>query len=261
MPVEDRVAAWLAAEDRRDELAEFVAARRFASGFATSVQDGVVLAQLDGAPDDVPASVLRLDEGETALRAQVRRMRREGDELVLEVFAGLRKVDQGGDFPEVAARLHGGGEPVDLPVEVGPDAAVTRWMGEPHQYHDYGVVAVRIPLPALSTGSWQLELEMQHGGVRRTGRVAELEGHGSAARTLSVGDRVLRWVGTAEGVQLVVSDEQPPARARRRRTPLRDRAGSPRPRGRRAGRRIGGPDRSGPDRRRDAGTATSGSST
>ena len=194
MPVEDRVAAWLAGEDRRDALTEFVAARRFANGFATSVQDGVVLAQLDGAPDDVPASVLRLDENETALRAQVRRMTREGDEVVLEVFAGLRRVDQGGDFPEVAARLLGAGEPMELAADVGPDAAVTRWMGEPHQYHDYGVVAVRIPLSALSTGSWQLELEMQHGGVRRTGLVAELEGHGSAARTLS-----RRWPRPAVG--------------------------------------------------------------
>ena len=101
--VEDRTAAWLAAEDRRDALTEFVAARRYAGGgFATSTKDGVVLAQLDGAPEDVPASVLRLDEAESALRAQVRRMRREDDDLVLEIFAGLRKVDQGGDFPEVA---------------------------------------------------------------------------------------------------------------------------------------------------------------
>ena len=138
-------------------------------------------------------------------------MRREGDDLVLEIFAGLRKVDQGGDYPEVDARLLGSGEPVDLPVEVHPDAAVTRWMGEPHQYHDYGVLTVRIPLRSLSTGSWQVELDMQHSGVRRTGRVAELEGHGSAARTLFVGDRALRWVSGPGGVQLVVSDEQPPA--------------------------------------------------
>ena len=209
--VEDRTAAWLAVEDRRDALVEFVAARRFAGGFPTSVQDGVVLAQLDGAPDDVPSSALRLDESASGLRAQVRRMRRKDDELLLEIFAGLRKVDQGGDFPKVAARLLGSGEPLDLPVEVSPDAAVTRWMGEPHQYHDYGVLALRIPLAALSVGSWQLELDMHHSGVRRTGRVAELDGHGSAARSLSIGDRVLRWVRTPEGVELVVTDEQPPA--------------------------------------------------
>ena len=211
-PVEDRVAAWLAAEDRREELVEYVAARRYAGGsFATATQDGKVLAELDGAPADVPSSVLRLDGRESGLRAQVRRVHREGDDLVLEVFAGLRKVDQGGDFPEVGARLLGAGEPLDLAVEVHPDAAVTRWMGEPHQYHDYGVVTVRIPLSALAIGSWQLELEMQHSGVRRTGLVTELEGHGSAARQLSVGDRGLRWVPTPEGVQLVVSEEQPPA--------------------------------------------------
>ena len=197
--VEDRTAAWLAAEDRRDALTEFVAARRYAGGgFATSTKEGVVLAQLDGAPDDVPASVLRLDEAESSLRAQVRRMRREDDDLVLEIFAGLRKVDQGGDFPEVAARLLGSGEPVDLPVEVHPDAAVTRWMGEPHQYHDYGVLTVRIPLHALSTGSWQLELDMQHSGVRRTGRV-DRAGGPRLGRANPVGRRPCAAVGLGPG--------------------------------------------------------------
>ena len=52
---------------------------------------------------------------------------------------------------------------------------------------------------------------MQHSGVRRTGRVTELEGHGSAARTLSVGDRALRWVSTRRVCSSSSPDEQPPA--------------------------------------------------
>lgn len=210
VPVEVRVATWLAAQDRRADLVEFVAARRFgADAFPTSVEGGVVLAQLEGAPDDVPADALRLDEGESGLRAMVRRMRRDGDELLLEVFAGVRKVDQADEVPEVGARLVGGDAPVELPVLATADAAVTRWMGEPHQCHDHGVLEVRVPLRALPVGSWGLEVEMQQRGVRRTGLVSELDIHGSAARKLSAGGRALAWTRGPEGVRLVVTDDRP----------------------------------------------------
>ncbi len=208
IPVEDRVAAWLAAASRRDELVGFVAARRFAGGsFPTSVEDGAVLALLDGAPQDVPLATLRLHEDESGLRAQVRRMLLADGGLLLEVIAGLRKVDQAG-VVEAHAWLVGGGRKVELSVEVSADPAVTRWMGEPHQCHDHGVLTLRVPLPSLTTGCWQLELEMEHGGVRRVGRVAELDGHGSAARPLAAEGHSLRWSSTQDGLQLVVGDEE-----------------------------------------------------
>ena len=66
VPVEDRVALWLAAAGRREELTAFVAARRFAGGeFATSVEGGRVRALLDAAPKDVPDTVLTLGDAET----------------------------------------------------------------------------------------------------------------------------------------------------------------------------------------------------
>ena len=212
VPVEDKVAGWLAAAGRREALVEFVAARRFARGsFPTSVRDGSVVAELAGAPDDVPLEALRVHEDESSLRVQVRRMRLQDDELLLELFAGLRRVHQGVECPEVSARLLMGDEPLALSAEVSVDPAVTRWMGEPHQSHDCGVVSLRVPLSALSFGSWPLELEMQQGGVRRTGRVAELDRHGSAARPLVAGGRSLRWSASGTELQLVIRDGQPKA--------------------------------------------------
>ncbi len=48
VPVEDRVLAWLACEDRRDDLVAYVASRRFSRGqFPTEVRDGLLRAVLE----------------------------------------------------------------------------------------------------------------------------------------------------------------------------------------------------------------------
>ncbi len=169
-PVEDRVALWLAAGGRPEELTAFVAARRFAAGeFATTVENGRVLAVLDAAPKDVPGPVLTLAAAETPLRARLQRSRIEGDELHLELFVGLRRVQA--ESPVVSLRLVG--QPsLDLPAEVSSDPAVTRWMAEPHQRHHEGVVRTRVPLAAVGAAGWQLEVELEDRGVRRTGTVS-----------------------------------------------------------------------------------------
>ena len=170
VPVEDRVALWLAAGGRREELTAFVASRRFAAGeLATSVEDGRVLAAFDAAPKDVPEALLTLGEAETPLRVQVRRSRIDDDELHLELFVGVRNVES--ESPTVRVRL------VDQPslalaAEVSSDPAVTRWMAEPHQRHHEGVVRTRVPLAAIGSAGWRLEIELDDRGVRRTGTVS-----------------------------------------------------------------------------------------
>jgi CDP-glycerol glycerophosphotransferase (TagB/SpsB family) len=170
VPVEDRVALWLAARGGREELTAFVAARRFAGGeYATSVEGGRVRADLDCAPKDVPGDVLTLGEAETPLRARVQRARSEHGELHVELFVGVRRVEA--EAPVV--RLSLVGQPsVHLPVEVSSDPAVTRWMAEPHQRHHRGVVHTRIPLSAIGTAGWELEIELDDRGVRRAGSVS-----------------------------------------------------------------------------------------
>ena len=170
VPVEDRVALWLAAAGRPEELTAFVAARRFAAGeFATSVEGGRVRALFDAAPKDVPDTVLTLGAAETPLRARVQRARVEDDALHLELFVGVRRVES--ESPTVQLRLVDAPS-LDLPAEVSSDPAVTRWMAEPHQRHHEGVVRTRIPLAAIGSAPWQLEIELDDRGVRRTGTVS-----------------------------------------------------------------------------------------
>ena len=170
VPVEDRVALWLAAGGRREELTAFVAARRFAAGeLATSVEGGRVLAAYDAAPKDVPEPVLTLGEAETPLRVRLLRSWIDGEELGLELYVGVRNV--GSESPAVRVRLVG--QPsLALTAEVSSDPAVTRWMAEPHQRHHEGVVRTQVPLAALGPAGWRLEVELDDRGVRRTGTVS-----------------------------------------------------------------------------------------
>ena len=209
--VEERAATWLTAQGRRQALIEFVADRRFAGGnFATRVVDGEVLALLEGMPDDVPTEILRLNDQESSLRAQLRRSRVRDEVLELEVFAGIRKTDQGSDVLEVTASLVSGTDRLELSVEVDADSAVTRWMGEPHQYHDFGVLTLEVPTELLTPGSWRLELDVECGDVRRAGLVSELDPHGSAAQELRLDDRSLRWARGPDAVELTVADQAAP---------------------------------------------------
>ena len=162
VPVEDRMLAWLAAEDRRDDLVAYVAARRFAGGaFPTRVREGVIRAKLG--VRGVSDVVLEVAEAESPLRMRVDRV--SGSELVL--WVGIARLDE--EAPEVTVFLDG--RPV--PSELSSDPDVTRWMNEPHQCHDRGVVTVRAPdLDDVEV----LEVEVVDRGVRRRRRwfVADL---------------------------------------------------------------------------------------
>ena len=204
VPVEDRVMAWLAAGDRRAELTDFVAGRRFADGqVPTEVVDGEVLARFDRVPDDLPDHVARLTEAETPLCARLRRSRVEDDYLLLELYAGLRLVDA--QAPEVTARLVG---PTGLTLAVtqDEDAAVTRWMGDAHQRHDLGLIRTEVSLGDLTHGEWRLELTLTDRGVRRSAVLDDLDPHGSAARPLVADGRSFTWQQGAAGLVLVVAD-------------------------------------------------------
>lgn len=204
VPVEDRVCAWLAAHDRRAELTTFVAGRRFAGGqVPTEVVDGTVLARFDCVPDDLPDDVVLLTDDESGVRAQVRRSYVEGDDLVLELYAGLRRVEA--ELPQVELRLVGTST-LELEEHVEEDAAVTRWMGESHQRHDRGVVRTRVPLELLSPGDWALEVDIADRDVRRTGRASEVDEHGSAARVCVADGRTFEWLTTINGLRLRVAE-------------------------------------------------------
>ena len=198
-----RAMARLAAEDRRADVVALVAARRFAGDdFPTSVVDGEVYADLGVG---LAASDLRLSAHESRLRARAHRLLVADDLLVLELFGGVRHVDQAPQS-DVRAVLRDGDRTCPLEVHTGADPAVGQWFGETEHDHDAGLVTATCPVDALTDGDWAIELVWTTGRVQRTGPVGELDGQGSAGRLpLLVAGRRLRLVEQPGGVRLRVA--------------------------------------------------------
>ncbi|KQT93595.1 hypothetical protein ASG49_00905 [Marmoricola sp. Leaf446] len=168
VPATPRSAAWLAAQDRREDLVALVADRRAAAGhLATEVVDGRVLALLPEA-GSLPADARELTVAESGVGARVVGHHVDGQDLVVDLQAGLRRVDE--QAPVVRLEAVGAGSVVigDLPVEVVEDPDVTSWLGEAHQRHDLGAVRTRLPLAALGEAPWELRVEVSDRGVTRT---------------------------------------------------------------------------------------------
>ena len=128
VPVEDRVLAWLAAEDRRDDLVAYVADRRFAGGaFPTRVRDGVIRAELG--VRDVSDVVLEVSEAESPLRARVERVAGGRGRAVGRHRPARRGRPAGHRRTSTAASRRSSG-PATLRSRAG-------W-AEPYQCHDHG---------------------------------------------------------------------------------------------------------------------------
>ncbi len=169
VPVTVRAAAWLAAQDRREDLVAHVAARRAAGGhLATEVVDGRVLALLPEA-GPLPQEVRELTAAESGVAARVVGRRVAGSELVVDLQVGLRRVDERAPVVRLEAVGAGGVTLGDLPVVLSGDPAVTTWLAEAHQSHDTGAVRTRLPLAALGEGDWELRVEVADRGVTRSG--------------------------------------------------------------------------------------------
>ncbi|HET7385990.1 MAG TPA: CDP-glycerol glycerophosphotransferase family protein [Nocardioidaceae bacterium] len=162
VPVEPRVKAWLAAQDRRADLEAFVLARRFEQGeYPTDVRDGQVFAVL---PVDLPPDLLRLGETETPLVTSLRRLRDSapGDEgtarVQLVAYVDRVSVPQ---TPDVTVLLDG----QQLQVDPAPDPEVTIEAGS--RFQDYARASWGVDVPT-SAGPAELEVRVDVQGVRRT---------------------------------------------------------------------------------------------
>lgn len=176
-----RVLAALAAEGRRDELVGFaglVGDRSHGEDLPTRVVDGRVIADV---PVEVAEEFRLVGEHESALVAQARRLVVEDGVLQLELFVGVRHVDQTA-APVVGARLVDGDRSLPLLVRTGSDPAVTRWMDENRHDHDAGVVVASIEPRHLTPGSWEIHLDWSDGDLYRAGVVTEVLRGGSASR-------------------------------------------------------------------------------
>ncbi|MCW2818981.1 MAG: hypothetical protein JWR42_1768 [Marmoricola sp.] len=211
VPVEDRVAAWLAGQDRGGELISFLArVDELAGRLPTRVEDGEVHAELGGLEGldglDLPEGMTRLGDFETPLRTELVRARVHEDALHVELWAALLGVpdDEPGAAPAPEARSWWEGPPsagtLEVPVDLSADPAVTRWAGETHQRHDRGVLRCEVGLGELAVGDWRLRVELAHQGVRRSALVDALDPHGSAARAVVADGRRFAFEHDPDGV-------------------------------------------------------------
>ncbi len=230
VPVETRVKAWLAAQDRRAALEAFVAARRLEPDqFPTKVDRGRVYALLPGHPDRddgseesaaVPLWCLEVTADETPLVASLRGLRWAGDLVELDLFAFPRGVSLAAAPRTEVALLAPGGGRVPLPVAPRKDPAATRFGGS--RFHDYDLGAARVTLdPAaarLPTGRHVLEVTVRYRGVCRSAVLEHWDPAGSvvAFRGGTVGDRrvdVTLAPGAPVGFEIAGATETPGGRA------------------------------------------------
>ena len=212
VPVESRVRAWLATEDRLADLVAFNAQRWHEEGdYPTRVSDGQVLAVL---PVEVPDHVLALSAEESPLVTQLRRARwTSGDLLELDVVAFTRHV--GKDAGEVTVRIgldSTAGRHVDLAVVAVPAPEVDLMAAESHHGHADGLFRVAVdlaPLLAAGTDVWVLRVEWERAGVRRAGVVGDVERRGSAAALPARSVGATEVVLDARAARLVVRPARP----------------------------------------------------
>ena len=189
VPVEPRVRAWLAAQDRRADLETFNLARWHEEGeYPTRVEDGRVFAALP--VEDVPDEVLELTADEAALVTQLRRARWSGERrLEVEVVAYTTRVGSEHGAAQVQLELvSGSGRRVPLPAEQLPAAEVNLLAGEAHHDHGDGLLRTWVDLDRLpddTTEDWSLRLTWDRAGVRRVATVGAVERRGSAAALTS----------------------------------------------------------------------------
>ena len=161
---EARVKLWLAAEDRRDDLAELVFARTFeGADQPTRVVDGEIVAELP-VPADVPAELLIMSELETPLRLDVR---------------ALTRSPSGRVTAEVVGWIDHLGLPSAPQLTVAPPASVAQRHdpsanhGDRRPCHDvaHGAFTLSFDVPAGSTDRVRFQVVLTTQGVTRSGEL------------------------------------------------------------------------------------------
>jgi CDP-glycerol glycerophosphotransferase len=202
-----RLYAWLTTRDRRDDLEDLVADRRFLrNDFPTVVEDGVVYAQLPffrGSGDPVPDELFVLGEWETPLAASLRNIRWQDDGILeLDVYALIRYVPMEHEPPRLTVRLVDpvSGRSVTPTIRQSVDSGVTRFGAMRWQNADQGAVTLVLDAAELALigpdedrVAWQIEIELTTAGVTRRGVVDHRLQAGAAGvpRPRTVAGRVI----------------------------------------------------------------------
>ncbi|TIC89216.1 glycosyltransferase [Nocardioides sp. GY 10113] len=228
-----RVQLWLLLNDHRERLADYATQRLFTGGDRrTEVRDGRVWALLpfhDDADLGVPAELYEMTAEQTRLRATLRDLRWVGDdEIEVTVTAHIEHVGMG-RTPELTCALvdPAGGQRVELAVRQFRDLRANL-PGNRFQDYSWGAFVATVPvaelrrlsLPAMAdTGAadWAFEVTLTTDGVRRTGRIGEIDDFGGAGylgqaplAPRSSGDDLVTLAGRSRPTGLVVCPDPLP---------------------------------------------------
>ena len=216
MTAEAKVRVSLLLGDRRDELAQFVAARWFQYGNRrTEVRDGTIYADLPLYGDPavgLPDEAFEMSESETPLKVELRTARwDDGDALELRLVAYVDFLDLDAT-PEVRVDLVDAATGERLPVEVSQFTDGTFAQRAPNRFQcfDRGGLALRLDASWLAElaetaadgrREWVLEFEVTHRGVTRRGPVTGRDDRGTGG--------MLQRPGAAPrlGVEVLADDQ------------------------------------------------------
>jgi CDP-glycerol glycerophosphotransferase len=208
---QDKVLVELIANDRRDAAVDYIEnwgsdARRFRT-WSSPEGIRIDLPLTAGLPDDVNI----LSEGQLELVSRLMRAVWEGDELALTGWSYIRNVDLGAHPPELSIQLVSADGTTRVPVaselfdEPRLDVFGVHW----HCCYRPGGWRARIPvgdIPADTGQDWSIEITMTAAGVRRTARLRDVSGSGSAgvSQTHIASGGVARTVLRGEERQIAV---------------------------------------------------------
>ncbi len=181
IPVQHRLAAWLAAHGRRGEATAVMEQMMSEHGAPTLTVRGSAVWASFAAVDDgsVPAALLRLGDHEMVFDARLIEVAVEGDRLSVTGWALIRGVPPG-ELPTsltAAWRSNDGAEVAAAVVEwVSPD--VTAWVGAAGQIFDRSGFTATVDAALLAAGpepaeprQWRLVLRRTVAEITREGQV------------------------------------------------------------------------------------------
>jgi CDP-glycerol glycerophosphotransferase len=215
--VEQRIRAWLVAEDHRPELEDLL--RRGAAGdevvHARVEQDRVVARVEVPEAARPPAELLEVGERELELQVSLRAVSVDGDALVLVLAPRVGPLDEGLESARLVVRLRDAWDrTVELPVPPAPTATAARLAVPLSGSRWPDLRELRLPASALPEGaaSWDVETEYAVGDRRFTSGVTTRDPDGSAGRPPAVSTDGRRMVPTwhrRSGLAIDVTDDEP----------------------------------------------------
>lgn len=186
--VAQKTRAWLAAEERWDDLAQaqehFTLMRKLP---ATRVEAGRIVAEPQDFLREVPESIRELNAVETRFDGAVERTVPQSDgRLEVAGWAFIRGLDmpEPGDLEAWLVEVESD-DRIDLAIEARVEPQATIWARDRAARYDGAGFRIMVNTGELPLGRWQLHVQVRHRGISRSDAIHRVVAGGSAARPVT----------------------------------------------------------------------------